>query len=236
MFARETAPHEYKRYKIYDFVFSHIRTFTPFSIDYMKDVSIKLSRKNEFNDKGFLTKVTYYESQTVTVDPTTLIRTVEYDNEILKVEINYNITSDGYVSYRDTKRSYMLDSDIYEEAGEITKRKHYDTVQALKEGLRRRQNVIDGLKLSVAGVIYITEATLGNITNVIEAEVLGIPAFTSLTIPVENYISGNTSPELIASIDGLSSVTFPWLDNVIPNAGGATVKQYAMSIISNAII
>ncbi len=236
MYDRETTPHNYKKYKIYDFVFPHIRTFIPFSIDYMKDVKVKFSRKNEFDQYGFLTKVTYYELETVTVDPVTLIRTVQYDNEILKVEISYNVTDDGYVSYRDTKRSYMLDTDLYEVEGEITKRKHYDTTQALKEGLRRRQNVIDILKLSVAGVIYLTEATLGNITNVIEAEQLGIPAFTELAIEVDNYVSGNTSAEMIAAINGLSSVTYPWLDNVIPASGGATIKMYAMSIISNAII
>ena len=120
-----------KYYKLQNYLLNYKDVVT---INYKTELNTRLRRKNTFV-RGVLTEVIYYSGLEI-VDGEEV-----FDDEILKVRMHYNRDEKGNVISRTTVRSYVYS--YKEEYGEDIKvtHKHYNEIESLNEGIRRRTNV-----------------------------------------------------------------------------------------------
>lgn len=225
-------------FKIYDYLSEDALekigedfTLTPKAVDYKKDVNGRLHPKRTFV-KGFLTECEYFENAGLAVDPNTGFTGITYENPVLKVEIDYYIGGDGYVSYRDTTRSWVKHNGEYSTDTKMS-RKYYSKIEAKEEGKRRRNNIIDQLTLEVGAFVVLTET---GTTSVQEAEALALPFLDELDTSIDKYLKGNTEP-IINSITSADTSTHYWLDNTVPGSDPAiTIQQYLLYTLNNGTL
>ena len=227
-------------YKIYQFINQDKKkgcvnfVTEPYSLDYKKDVDKRFAKEMFFDQYGWLSKVVYYESSSVSINPVTLVKTITYTNEILTVDFTWNVGSDGYTSDRSVTRKWMKESGTYSPS--VSKDKIYTTFEAQNEGYRRRKNVSNILKGEVVGNILETEWNGVDVVNVLDAQDLGMPALNEIKVNLSGFEENNTVSDLITAIDGLSSVTYPFLENLVPSKGNKSIRQLAKDRVVNSQI
>lgn len=207
----------------------------PFTLDYKKQLRRSLHVHYQFNN-GFMYKATYYEKQSITEDPQTLVKSFIYESPVLEVDVDYVVGSDGYVINRTTTRKwFFLDDRIDDDNVKITT-KYYDTIMAIREAKRRRDNIVNNLTKDILGLLVMFEST---VTNVNEAAKVGVAFVRALSKEINEFINfgnqedsmGNTSG-LIEIIQGTSlDGDFPWLNHVI-DQNGTTIKMYILAQIT----
>ena len=206
-------------------------TLTPKAIDYKKDIDGRLHPKYTFV-KGFLTNCEYFEKAYNVVDPMTGFSGITYENPILNVDISYYIGDDGYVSYRDTTRSWMKHNGEYSTDTKVS-RKYYQKFQAKEEGKRRRSNIIDQLTLDTGAFIMLTES---GITSVQEAEYTALPFLDFVDTSIDKYIKGNTQ-EIIDNVMSADTGVYYWIDNTVPGSDPSiTIRQYLLNNLSGGTL
>lgn len=224
-------------FKIYSVVNGDIlvsdTTATPKSLDYKKDIGVKLHQKMHFT-KGFLTKCEYYKDIEIIEDEVTFLKTYNYSNIYLEVFFEYHIGVDEFAKYRyKVIRWYDENGDVSEDL-KITK-KYYNTDQGYQEGVRRRDNIITDLITTMCGLILMTEES---ITNTKEAEVGSIDVLDAFDTDINKFRKANIEPLItnIATIDVSEYGDLGnWLDNEIPYYG-VTIREYCLSLLYGAIL
>ena len=204
---------------------------TPKSVDYKKDINGRLHPKYTFL-RGFLTECEYFENASQVVDPYTGFTGLTYDNSVLKVNFDYYIGSDGYVSHRTSTRSWCLHNEEYSVDTKVSM-KYYEKNQAKKEGKVRRLNIVDQITLDTGGLIVLTES---GVTTVKQAEELALPFLDEFDGEIDKYTKGNTSP-LISGIVSASIIAYPWLMNEVPGSDpSTTIQEYVIYNLSGGTV
>lgn len=228
-------------FRIYDYVSKDKKdiyedlTIVPFSVKYSIDLSIKLARSDEFDQYGFLRTIKYYRTNTKNVDPDTLIGSDSFDYEILTVQVDYNVGSNGYVSDRRTTRKWMLTDGTYSQQEKISF-KSYNQQQAQREGEKRRNNIIHILKQNTGSAIYVAELLKGNSPTSVSAEDIGKPFLAYLSESIKAFNEGAGADVLISEINTADAIAFPFLEDNTATAFDSNGAPTAFSKIRDVII
>lgn len=216
-------------YKIFDYVREGVDHFDPLAIDDKKDVLIRFAEKVTIDDRGFKTKIEEYESDVVTIDPVTLIRTITYADLVKCTDVSYVIGSDDALLSRTETYSFVKEVDNVDTLIPVgtPKVKGYTGVESLSEGVKRRENVINMLKQRTAYYLMLTEAS---VTNVPEAEVAAKSIGEAVAVETVNFISINTADNLITAISLIADVR---LDNIV-DGNALTIRDVMMGTIENS--
>jgi len=223
---------DYNYFKIYDFIafdvknrFGYLNSkITPKSLDYKKDVTQRFHPEYNFNDNGSLSGVNYYEQlDVVTVSGVTV---QNFSNPIIKYTADYFLNSDNYVTHRIINRSWAMADDTWSSDIKTTIKK-YDSKTARDEGVRRRKNLINNLLIDTVGLIYMTSSGL---TTISQTESDAIIFLRELDSAINIYYE--SGPKLDAQgnpcllVQKITASTYDKLDNLVPNGGGATIRQF----------
>ena len=101
--------------------------------------------------------------------------------------------------------------------------KYYSTEESIKLGERRRRNIISNMKINTLGLIQL----ISGVTQV-EATMIGMAFLGVITTEISQFIEG-VEDSLKNKILTYSSVGYEWLEGIIPNTGGITIRQYLYS-------
>jgi len=199
----------YKYYRIYDQINDAnviISDHPPIDLDY----DLMGFNKKRFFNKGELERVEYYENYTLSAT-TFSVKTVE--------EIRTYNRINQMLSSRVMSINWILSDDT---TG-FTKNtvKYYTPIEAIQAGETRRSNLISNLKITVIGILM----QFSGASSII-AQQVGTPFLDKYSIDIAKYIQGYEQ-QLKDAID--ADDEFNWLNLVIPNTGGITVRQYLIS-------
>ena len=188
----------------------------PFDINYKTGLTIRLHPMRTFV-KGVLIEVCYHLNASKNSDGS-----VSYDEPIIREQFEYVRDAATFAQSR------IQTIEWYDENGEIGPDKKelvkvYEPVEGITEGVRRRTNVIDQLKIDLIGLALGT----GNAANVPVAIGLGREIFDQLVKEIQAYIETND----FALATALQNVDlFPWLNSIIPGTP-ITVRAYILDAI-----
>lgn len=219
-------------YKIYNFIsddmMDKVNIFNPpFSLDYKKDLKVRLYPDYFIEKNGLLTKVIYYEKLNTWKDELGFTQ-YDFENPILEYTAEYTFNEDSYLDERVVTRCwYKLDGTLDEENSKISL-KVYDAFQSRSEGRRRRQNLINQLILDTVGLIIMTSEDLSTVT---EAESDALPFLKETSSGISDYYEYgskedvNGDPALL--IQQVQGSEFPRLDNII-DENGTTIRDFIL--------
>lgn len=184
--------------------------FSP-PFDYNYDI-LGLSKKRTF-DKGELNRIDYYG----------YLDSGGTFQDLILSEYREFFRKDRMVYMRKMKIDWYLEDGST--GATKTSLKYYSSEESLKLGERRRRNVISDMKISSIGLL---QAISG--LSQIDATMQGMAFLAMVTNEITQYIEGIEDP-LKTKVITCSEAGCEWLDNVIPNTGGITVRQYLYSNI-----
>ena len=197
-------------FKLYDYM-DNMPSSEYLTSPYNYDFNILgLSKKRVFT-KGELNKIDYYG----------YVDTGGTHQELVLTEYRTFYRKDRMVYMRKMDIDWYLSDDST--GATKTTFKHYSVEESLKLGERRRRNIISDLKISSIGLLEL----ISGLTRV-EATLHGMIFLGVITAEITQYIEGMEDP-LKAKIMSCSETGCEWLDDVIPNTGGITVRQYLYS-------
>lgn len=199
----------YNYFKIYDRINNGdviVGEHPPLDVDY--DL-LGYSKKRTFN-KGELERVEYYENFV----PSSNTYTVKVIEEICTY---YRINQ--MLSRREMKINWMLDDGTTGYTRNTTK--YYTLIEAIQAGETRRANLISDLKINVIGLLMQFSGA-----SSVMAQQVGTPFLDTYSTEISKFIQG-FEQQLKDSI--ATDTTFNWLNLVIPNTGGMTIRQYLIS-------
>ena len=199
----------YNYFKIYDRIYDGDMILSinpPIDIDY----DLMGYHKNRIFDKGELVKVVYYENY----NPFT---NVYSGRAVEELRTYYRVNE--MLNRRDMTINWILSNDTT--GFTKTTRKYYTMLEAIQGGETRRANLISDLKITVIGLIMAASGA-----TAIEAQNAGRPFLDTYAMEIAKFIQGFES-NLKDAI--LNDSVYSWLNFVIPNTGGITVRQYLIS-------
>lgn len=188
------------------------------SIDFDRQLSVRLEKRRTF-DKGQRIRTDRYDPAAVSLDPGT--GQVLYDDDGLIISIEYTfIRDDEYlVLTRPGTVTWWCEDGT---AHHLTKSllKTYSGLERMKEGITRRRNVIDQLKIDVLGSIMITEG-ISQSAAIDEGKLY----FNAYQDETDIYIESDSDALVVAT---MADTTFNWLNNDMAAVGapGVTIRQY----------
>lgn len=222
------APKKTHPYKIYNFLaespnFEGIGDNPwkfPCDIDFTTMLTITPAKKSLPKIQGKPTSAEYYESY----DPLTGI----YSNILARIDFELTYDALGFITNRSLKlRFYRTNETVSEEFKELGRSYDpiYDSEYRIKEGVLRRQSIVDNLQLPILGVLQAVYPGTP-MTEVVE---MGRAFLEFHNDAFELFIKASKK-DIITSI---TEATDPWLDAPFPPAGpGATVRMYIISELS----
>jgi hypothetical protein len=194
-------------YKIYDYLLYSYDEIDFISPPHNLDYDIVGLHKKKYYNKGELYKIEYYGSYD--------FPTNTYSDLVLEEVFTY---------YRINEMVYKHDLDIYWyiNTGVVgtSKRmtKYYTQEQSFALGEQRRRNCITNLKINAVGLIMMTEQINQN-----QAEQIGWLFLDEFNNQISIFIEGFAQPlkDVV-----MTSQNHSWLNNLVPNAGGLTVRMF----------
>lgn len=226
---------DFNYYKIYDFISDDVFdrfgsldiSVTPKSIDYKKDVNQRFHPEYEFDNRGFLINTIYYEN--LDIQNVSGVTIYNYTNPIVHYNAQYFQNVDGYVTNRIVTRKWGLTDGTWGIDDKVTT-KYYDTKSSREEGNRRRRNLINNLLIDTVGLFFITSEDL---TSISETEADAIPFLTEVDSGIKLYYESGAKEDAFGNpcllIQQVSGSTYTRLDNLIPNGGGARIRDYIIN-------
>jgi hypothetical protein len=193
-------------YKIYNYtknISPENFQLPPFDINY----NILDLHKKRYFTKGELNKVEYYGVYDFPTDTHFDLVLTEFRKYLRINELVY-------------KRELDIVWYYYDGTSGATKQttKFYTQAESLGVGERRRRNCVTNLKIETVGLIMMASGVTQQ-----EAEQIGWLFLEDYTTHINAYIEGAEDPLKNAI---LTTQSHPWLDWVIPNTGGLTVRLY----------
>lgn len=192
----------------------------PYDIDFTIMLPKKLEKKTLPKVQGKPTSVEYYEKY----DPVTGI----YENIIARIDFELSYDPLGFITERkELLRFYRSDNSVSTEFKNIGRAFDpiYDAEYRIKEGVLRRQSIVDNLQLPILGVLQAVYSTIP-LTEVVE---MGRDFLDRYEREFDLFIKASKK-DIITEI---TNATDPWLDVPFPPAGpGVTVRMYIISELS----
>lgn len=204
----------YKYFKIYDRVGDGnvIQSDHP-PVDVNYDI-MGYAKKRTFN-QGELIKVNYYENYSPTSNT--------YSGLVVSEKRTY-YRINQLLNSRTIDIAWYLDDTITTGYTKTTY-KNYTPLEAIQAGQARRENVIADLEINVIGLLMQlgTGGTGTTTLNSLQAQMNGAPFLSTYNAQISKFIQGfEQDIKTAIAID----TTYPWLNLVIPNTGGITIRQY----------
>lgn len=231
---------EYNHYKLYDFLsddafesMGSVNTkTTPKSVDYKKDLSVRLHPEFGFDKFGFLTGCTYYENITITYDQYGFT-VFTYDNPVVDYKANYTFADNGYVATRTvTRKWYKMDGTLSDNSK--TTFKVYEPMVARDEARRRRKNLINNLLIQTVGLIIMTSNDLSNVS---EAEADAMELMKDINSAISAYYEYGTKVDAQGNpcqlIQEISVHPYVRLDNFVPGTNDTvTIRMFILNALN----
>lgn len=228
---------EYNHYKIYNFLSDDVYEsignvnpkLTPKSIDYKKDLNVRLNPEYKFDKFGFLTGCTYYENLSISYDAYGFT-VFTYDNPILEYTANYTFADNGYTSTRSvTRRWYKMDGILSEDSKESFK--VYPPMVARDEARIRRKNLINELIIKTVGLFIMTSQDLNNVS---EAEADALPLLKDINPALSAYYEFGTKLDAQGNpcqlIQEIAVHPYARLDNYVPGTNNTvTIRMFILN-------
>jgi len=192
----------------------HDECCPPIEIDYIRSLDVRLQPVITDVFKGEVREITYYES--VTVDPVTGVQTGV--TPVIKEVYAYTRNADKIAQYRSMVITWFK-RDGSEHPQTKTREKYYTNEQAIAEGVRRRENIIDFMQIPLLGQLMSTVPC-----TYAEAVDQGGLFFAKYVVEVETYKFSPRQQTLQNAI--IADTEFAWLDNDI--GGGVTIRDYIL--------
>jgi len=190
----------------------------PKDLDYTRNLSIRLKKKETF-EKGELQKIEYFASGSKQADGSWLFE----GGPVVRETFVYTRDAALFAESR-TQTIAWLRKDGTEHPDRKTREKVYARAASIKEGKRRRGNVIDDLELVVAGLLLETE--LANQAGDIQATLkLGRDLVAVHGDAIRDFVNVS-SQQIVADI--AADAQFAWLDNQPASLGGAVSIRAAI--------
>lgn len=204
-------------YKIYDSIGDGdvIKSDNP-PIDVNYDI-MSFAKKRTFN-QGELTKVEYYEKYIPSANT--------YQNKVV-VENRTYYRINQLLNSRIINIAWLMD-DCITTGFTKTTYKNYTPLEAIQAGQARRENVISDLEISVIGLLMQlgTGGTGTTTLTSLIAQQSGAPFLSTYNAQISKFIQGfETDIKVAIAADTI----YPWLNKVIPNTGGITIRQYLIA-------
>jgi hypothetical protein len=207
----------YQYYKIYDRVGDGnvIESDHP-PIDVNYDI-MGYAKKRTFN-QGELTRVEYYDKFNPTANTY---------SDLVVVENRTYYRINQLLNSRIINIAWILDDGVTTGYTKTTY-KNYTPLEAIQAGQSRRQNVIADLEINVIGLLMQlgTGGTGTTTLNSLQAQMSGAPFLSTYNAQISKFIQGfeEDIKDAIAA-----DTQYPWLNLVIPNTGGITIRQYLIA-------
>ena len=228
---------EYNHYKLYDFLSDDVHESmgsvnpktAPKSIDYKKDLSVRLHPDYKFDKFGFLTGCTYYENLEVSYDAYGFT-VFTYDNPVLNYYAVYAFADNGYVSTRNVvRRWYKMDGTLSEDSKDTFK--VYTPMVARDEARTRRKNLINNLLVNAVGLFIMTS---NDLNNVLEAEADALPLLKDINSALSAYYEFGTKLDAQGNpcqlIQEIAVHPYARLDNFVPGTSNTvTIRMYILN-------
>lgn len=197
---------------IYDYIdySNYVNNINPNKPPMSLDYDIIGLHKKRYLVKGELVKVEYYG---------------EYDH--ITKQYSKLVVSEDRVYYRENQMVSRREMTInwYDNDGSVcvTKNttKYYSITESMQELDTRRANVISDLKINTVGLIMMCSGVTS-----IQAQAIGRPFMSTYSVEISSYLHGYEQ-ELNNAI--YNDTTFSWLNAVIPNSGGITIRMYLLN-------
>lgn len=121
--------------------------------------------------------------------------------------------------FRTTRRTWIREDGTEHETVKISV-KEYDALAQIKEGIRRRGNIVDGLQIPVLGMMIATVQDMSQ-TDII---LLG----RDFLKKYQNEFIAFTHESNAAILTAIQNAQDEWLDNVV-DANGTTIRMYILN-------
>lgn len=177
-------------------------------VDFNYDI-LGLHKKRIFN-KGELYRVEYYADYDFTNE--------RYDKLILHEDRVYHRINE-MVYKRDMEIFWYLNNGLSGATKQTVK--YYTQEESTVVGERRRRNIISSQKINIVGLIMQTSGV-----TLTEAQNLGFEFLSQYSSAIDVYIEGALQFLYDAILNDTNHL---WLNNIIPNTGGMTIRNYIYS-------
>lgn len=182
----------------------------PLGHNYVSGLSIKLYPERLFSNDGVLHTVNWYADEAFT-------------DLILKSEMVYVRDADDIAQRRTTTRTWICENES-EHAIQKISEKVYSDEEALDEGVRKRQNVINMIQIPIIGMIMATESIAQS-----AALDIGNVFLEDYAVELNSFIQ--TPRQNALSTRLIAETGYAWLDNVaIPPS--TTIRDYILSRVT----
>ena len=187
------------------------------NINYKTEMISNLFAKRQMV-KGEVRKVEWFSDEALT-------------DLVLVVDITYVRDGNGFAVERTTIRTWKNDNDSDNEDKKITKKKYSTNVEdQIKEGKRRRQNIVDYVQLPTMSFMVETMQPM----TVNEILLLGRDFMDRMEPEANNFVKSSSTVTDINDpnfgkkkvVVWLETQTDTWLDNQPVALGGATIRQW----------
>ena len=216
--------------KIYDYIEEELlidadKTKPPFGHDYKTGLITRLHPKRT-TIKGEVIRVDYYSDKELT-------------DLVLTVEVEYIRDDIGFAISRKTTRRWVLKNDEYHPETKITEKSYVINLEdQIKEGLRRRQNIIDSIQPRVLYLLFEVMLPEGKTKEEIiyigrefldrhEPEFDRFIKSSSTIIDINDPNYGKKELAVAFMI-----ATDEWLDNKPATLGGISIREYIINEVS----
>jgi hypothetical protein len=175
------------------------------NINYKTELTQSLYAKRTFV-QGELQECIWYANPDLTVP-------------VIKVEISYNRTETGFALDRTTTRSwYNVDGTLQDSTKVTTKVYSLNPMEMIVEGVTRRRNIIDNMKINALGMMQAT------MTSNTDAEIEAIAKdFMYQFVNEINAFVNDSNDAILTGFQNISTDDYPWLLN---DCGGFTIQDY----------
>ena len=174
----------------------------PYDLDFKTGLTTRL-HPNRIFEKGVLVETCYHSDASHNPDGT-----IDFGEPVVRETFEYLRDAQTFAQQRTQSIEWFLDSG---EVGPDKKilTKLYTRVEGIQEGVRRRNNVIDQLKIDLIGLLVIS----GVAASPSEAIALGQGFFTQNAGLIQLYLE-ISDPRLSQSVETDQNVD--WLDRLTP--------------------
>lgn len=204
--------------KIYDYLTNapKDKKVPPFDVDFVSGLTIKLHRKQTMI-KGEVQVEEYF----LRFNGST------YSDLVVKETHVFTRDSFGFAIYRTTTVQWYLKCNKISPYTKVWV-KHYDMLQTIEEGIKRRGNIVKFMQPTILGVLQATVAP-EDLPNIL---VWGRSFLSYMKVHFDNFID-HSDRTLYTQLQepGLVDL-YPWLNNVIPGSGGATILDFVISEVT----
>ena len=195
------------------------RTKPPLGHDYKTGLNVRLHPKRT-TIKGEVVKVDYYADPGLT-------------DIILVVEIEYVRDSLGFALSRTTNRRWALENGSFHETEKVTTKSYsVNAEDQIKEGIRRRQNIIDTLQPAVLKFMF--ESLLPQGLSQMQIVLMGRAFIDSHELEFDKFVKSSSTVTDPASpnfgkktlVVEFENATETWLDNTPASLGGISIRDF----------